>query len=434
MNLPPMAKGLCVLFFLLIVTALAWTFDSPPRAQAEFIATPREHHTAGDSILAPAGILTVTTNADNGAGSLRDAIASAGPGDTINFSLTLPATITLTTSQLSIAQDLTINGPGASLLAVSGGNTFRVFNISSGSVTMSGVTIRDGNDQSIGLGGGVNNAGALTLTNTTVFSNTAVSGAAGINNTGNLIVSSSSLLSNTKPTGVGGGIYNHAGGYAMVDQSTIAGNHANVGGGIFNEGSLTLTNSTLSGNIGSVSGIYIANATLTMSNTTVTGDSGGTNVIFLISSGSGLASATLLNSTIVSNTENGILMNAFNSATSTVSLKNSIIANNNGVNNIVVISGTLTSLGHNLSNGTIPNATTGDQQNVADIRVGALANNGGATQTMALLPGSPAINAGSNSGCPATDQRGALRPRTTQNPCDIGAFENSYLYLPLIKK
>ncbi|HZY41745.1 MAG TPA: choice-of-anchor Q domain-containing protein, partial [Anaerolineae bacterium] len=65
--------------------------------------------------------------------------------------------------------------------------------------------------------------------------------------------------------------------------------------------------------------------------------------------------------------------------------------------------------------------------------LGALANNGGFTQTHSLLAGSPAIDTGTNTGCPATDQRGAVRPAGVR--CDVGAFEYSpprYLYLPLI--
>ena len=106
--------------------------------------------------LAAAGVLpafgntiTVTNTNDSGAGSLRQAIATAASGDTINFNVKLPATITLA-STLSIcnSQTLTISGPGASNIAISGNGAVQVFNICSGAnVTLSGLTIEKGSDR-----------------------------------------------------------------------------------------------------------------------------------------------------------------------------------------------------------------------------------------------------------------------------------------------
>ena len=76
--------------------------------------------------------ITVTNTADSGPGSLRDAIATAAPGDTINFSVQTPVPITLTSGELLINKNLTISGPGASSLAISGNNASRVFDIGSG--------------------------------------------------------------------------------------------------------------------------------------------------------------------------------------------------------------------------------------------------------------------------------------------------------------
>ena len=95
----------------------------------------------------------------------------------------------------------------------------------------------------------------------------------------------------------------------------------------------------------------------------------------------------------------------------------------------------MSSNGNNLSsdNSCSNFVASGDQNNVAIPGVGPLANNGGATQTHALLPGSPAINAGTNSGCPSTDQRGVARPIGAK--CDIGAYEApATLFLPLIMR
>ena len=111
---------------------------------------------------------TLTDLNDSGAGSLRAAIAAAAPGDTINFSVT--GTIMLA-SELAIDKNLTIQGPGANLLTISGNNAVRVFNIGSLSpginVTLTGLTIASG------IGGGIYNNSTLTITNSTLAGNSA---------------------------------------------------------------------------------------------------------------------------------------------------------------------------------------------------------------------------------------------------------------------
>jgi hypothetical protein len=214
-----------------------------------------------------AGTVTVTNNADSGAGSLRDAIASALPGDTINFSpALLPATITLS-SMLTISKNLTISGPGVSnLVVIDGGTNDTVIEIDSGTtVAISGLTIQHGLSNS-GYGGGILNNGTLTLNNSTVSSNYAAIAGDGIYNAtgGTLTVTNSTLSGN--PTGKfaavackngfpcpigGGGIYNA--GTVIVTNSTLSFNSATGdGGGIYNdsEATLSLTDSTLFGNGG----------------------------------------------------------------------------------------------------------------------------------------------------------------------------------------
>ena len=98
-----------------------------------------------------AATITVTSTADSGQNTLRAALASATDGDTINFSLTYPATVTLTSGQLVVDKNVMISGPGADQLTVqrstAGGTpNFRIFHISSGkTVTISGLTITNGN-------------------------------------------------------------------------------------------------------------------------------------------------------------------------------------------------------------------------------------------------------------------------------------------------
>jgi|GEM_PF-7009365 len=106
----------------------------------------------GAGTLASAATLTVTNSADSGAGSLRNTIAAAVSGDTIGFNLTYPATITLA-STLTINKNLTIVGPGSSRLTVSGNNAVRVFDVTSGMVTISGITVSNGYVNGIGESG-----------------------------------------------------------------------------------------------------------------------------------------------------------------------------------------------------------------------------------------------------------------------------------------
>src|ERR1043166_8041828 len=151
-----------------------------------------------------AATITVTTNADAGAGSLRQAIATSNSGDTINFAPALNGlTITLTTGELLVSHNLTITGPGTNLLFVSGNNASRVFNFSTGTSSLSGLTVTMGNAMS---GGGIYNAGTLTLTDSEVMGNVA--------------------------SGNGGGIFSD-GGALSVTNSTVSGNTAYGGGGIY---------------------------------------------------------------------------------------------------------------------------------------------------------------------------------------------------------
>ena len=169
-----------------------------------------------------AATITVTSTANTGTGSLRAALASASNNDVINFSVSLPATITLTTGELLVDKSVTILGPGANQLALNGNypnTTNRVFNIANGvTVTISGLTIRDGHSADGGAGaagqpgGGIYNAGVLTLNDCVVTNNPAGTGGTGA------------------VGGNGGGIYNHTSAILTLDRCVISGNYSGTGG------------------------------------------------------------------------------------------------------------------------------------------------------------------------------------------------------------
>lgn len=357
------------------------------------------------SVGAQAATYTVTTTADNGAVSLRAAIADANltvEDDEINFSIPSSdpnctaggvCTITLTSGQLvvnatSTAGALTItNTTGASRLFISGNNTSRVFVVNAGAnLSLEGVTITGGYGTvtpatSFRFGGGIyNNGGTLSLTNSSVSGNFSPAGGGaggvggGIYSTGTLTVTNSTVSGNNAELcngcgTSGGGIYND-GGTASLTNSTVSGNTARYGGGIYNTGTFTITSSTITAN-------------------TAQG---------AVSPGSG----------------GGI----FNAASGSLILTNTIVAGN------LVINSSSPDIAGGISPTSSYNLIGGDP------KLGSLADNGGPTQTHALLPGSPAIDAGNNSGA-TTDQRGFARrvdlpstPNATGGDgTDIGAYE-----------
>ena len=227
--------------------------------------------------VAHAATLTVTNNNNSGPGSLRQAIADANSGDTITFDPgILPGTITLTSgSYLIVDEDLTIDGPGASDLAIDGNNASRVFLISGGTVAISDVTIQNGSV--FGNGGGIANVdGSLTITNVTVSDNTATGNGGGIYKDGGSLFIDESFITGNTTTGSfvdGGGIYSDNSGTLTITNSTISGNTAASGGGIrYIGGTLILDKSTISGNTASLNGggVYNSAGTLTVTSSTKT--------------------------------------------------------------------------------------------------------------------------------------------------------------------
>jgi hypothetical protein len=215
-------------------------------------------------------ILTVTNTDDGGSGSLRSAIAQALPGDEIRFAASLAGqTIVLTTGTLVLDKDLTITGPAAGGITVArapGSPDFRIFEVPLRvTATLDQLTVRGGAVLS-GLftsGGGILNAGTLTLRNSTLTGNTANRGGAiaNVRSYGEppaaLTIVNSTVSGNTAQSG-GGGIYNQAGALT-VRYSTVTGNGspASYGEGIytFATGSVTLESSIVAGNGSDVAGM-----------------------------------------------------------------------------------------------------------------------------------------------------------------------------------
>ncbi|MCM3872256.1 MAG: CSLREA domain-containing protein [Pyrinomonadaceae bacterium] len=430
--------------------------------------------------------ILVTSTADSGAGTLRQAITDANSNassDAINFQAGLTGTITLSTALPDLSTSMTINGPGASLLTVQRSNAmvppFRIFNVtvaSPGAVTISGLTISNGNS---GGGGGILNAstGTVDVINSALTNNSAISGG-GIDNgsTGTVNVTDSILTNNSSAGGFGGGIFNFSTGTVNVTRSTLINNFApdGSGAGIYsNGGTLTLTNSAVSNNIAaggsgsSSGGIFSFGGTLTLINSTVTGNGAsfaggifnqnGTLTLTNSTVSGNTASAghsggifnlggtlTLTNSTVSGNTASSDGGGIFNSG-GTVNLRNTIVANNTvGAGTGPDLNGAFNSQDHNLIENTSGATFTGTvTHNITglDPLLGPLQNNGGLTQTLALLAGSPALDAGDNcvfdNTCVppygfslTTDQRGVGFARKVDGPdadttdtVDIGAFE-----------
>ena len=315
---------------------------------------------AGTTLAAHAATITITTTADSGSGSLRQAIQDAAPGDTINFSVT--GAITLTSGELFIGKNLTLQGPGATSLAISGDDASRVVRIygSETTVTISDITIRNG---SASGGAGILNNGALTLMNVAVRDNTSGSSGGGILNYGPLTLTNVTISGNTASGAhpIGGGGIAHFGGAATLKNVTISGNSAINTGGV--------------GNVASGGGISVYNpATLNLNNVTIVNN---------------LASAS------VADLGAGGGMDA--SQADPVNFKNTLIAGNTSSGAGPDCFGTLTSQGYNLIQDTAGCVIAGDATgNVTgqDPLLAPLAYNGGATQTHGLLSGSPAIDTG----------------------------------------
>jgi CSLREA domain-containing protein len=332
-----------------------------------------------------AATVVVNTTTDQALGScssscsLRDAVATANPGDTVQ----IPAGhYVLTLGNINITQSVTLAGSGARTTVIDGNNTL----VSSGGIfSLSNV------------------AGTFEIDDLSLINGNALNGGGAITAGGPFVSPPTLTLRLRRCTVANNQSRTNAGGMDLtslaldIEECTFNNNSAGTassfsfgGGARFRLGTASVVNSTFSGNRASAgSGLEITQAT----------------------------SATLTNNTITANQSSGSNGALFLFATQ-ITLSNNIIAENVGRD--CQLSPTPVT-DHNLdSDNSCALTGPGDLPGVNPL-LGPLANNGGPTDTSALLAGSPAIDAGNNATCPATDQRGVARP---QGPaCDIGAYE-----------
>jgi len=295
--------------------------------------------------------VTVTSNADSGANTLRAALANANAGDSIALALPANSTITLA-STLTVAKNVTIDGSGTSELTISGNHAVRAFGVNAGvTATIANLTIANGSN-------GVDNHGTLTVTGCTLAGNSSTGGnGGGVSNEGTLTLTDSTLSGNSSGF-LGGGVYLDPNTVSTITNNTFVNNSANYGGGIF-----------------------FANF---------------------------VSSATVANNLFLGNT--GVLGGG-----SAYDAGHQAIADHNLYWNNSDPSGAQGTNCDNCASNT--NAVN------ADPLLGSLQNNGGPTHTYLPGAGSPAIAAGASAVCPATDQRGILRPQHTVGVCDIGSVQ-----------
>jgi hypothetical protein len=441
-----------------------------------------------DASSPPAPMLPVTSCADDGGlGTLRHVVLTAVSGDTVDLSALTCGTITLQSGAIHVdVDDLTVQGPGAAALAIDGNAADRVFTHSgAGTLTIAGLTITHGayaadkawggclfSRGSLGLtdavvsdctvsgdtgalGGGVAAYNSVSLISSLVSGNTATQTSAtpgayagaygGGAVAGNYLDALYSTISGNEAIAVAGNAYGGgavAVGFTQVKYSTLAGNTAitgattpgsyyGVGGGLdVVSGGALITHSTIESNRADIAaGLVFSfgvtpNGTVAIKNSTVSG-----NVAHFVAGGAACGpNLTLSNSTIAFNEAGSYGGGGLVAAGDTLDIESSIVADNTpsgseypadlGVGPATAIDGA-----NNLVK--ITDAAVPPDTIDADPMLGLLQDNGGATHTHALLPGSPAIDTGNNVSGEDVDQRGAGFPRVVGMAADIGAFETN---------
>ena len=362
-----------------------------------------------------------------------------------------------------LTSNITINGtgagPGATLITRAvAAPPFRIFHIApTGVLSLNNLTLDNGEATATFIGGAIhNNQGTLNILNCSIVNSAAASGGGisnfmgpatitdssimgnravtdtggGINNAGGIVNLTNSTISNNNAIGInsdGGGIHNSGNGTVNILSCTVDGNNANdAGGGLYNnDGTATITASTFANNhaLGSAGGAIINGSeflvgTLSISNSTITGNQAATD-------GGAIASNGIFNGMNITVSGNGATNGVGGgiAVAGTITITNSIIAFNVAGTNGPDCAGTVNTANYNLiGNITFCTISSGAGNLLgANPQLGPLQDNGGPTHTQALLPGSQAIDAGTNVGVAATDQRGF--PRISNGIVDMGAYE-----------
>ena len=399
--------------------------------------------------------VNLLSDAGTGTGNSGDisyvvGLANSNPnaaGSLIQFDPTLfasPQTIPLSaTLELSgTAGPIVIQGPATNNAVINGEGNVGDFMIDSGvTATFSHLVITNGNDG--GDGGGISNDGTLTVADCSLTGNSTAHDGGGIANIHTLTITDSVLMGNTC-AGNGGGLSN-TGTLTVARTEIINNTSSNDGGGLqLRMGTATITGSLIAGNTGDSDGGGIANlasAQLDLSNSTIAGNAA--------LNGGGIENeGTLIaaNATIADNQASGGDSNfqgyggGLYNAGGTATLDNTIVVLNVNVFTspakpddipLAVSSASANNLIGTGGSGGLTGGTNANQVGVASPGLSPLGDHGGPMPTIALLPGSPAIDAGSNALAVdpstgqtlTTDQRGAGFPRIANGTVDIGAFE-----------
>jgi hypothetical protein len=393
------------------------------------------------TIIVPAGTYTLTSSLSitsnvtiigaggNSNGDPKSTIiqagssAGSGTGRVFDINPNLDKDLNVTIQSVWVRYGKASGGYGGGGIAADAGEHAAVAN----TIHIDNCYISDNTSSTSDGGGGLNltsgkSNGFLKVTRTTVSNNTALAGNGGgiyVQSYGLFQLDASTIENNSSAAGIGGGLYLEGTGGSYITNSTIAQNTASsltngMGGGIYTNSSLTLDNSTINGNTATLNGggVYVNSALASLfrnntinANKSTSGNGGGIHVQ------ANAVNVELHNNIVVGNSKSGgtasdISGNPLKVASST--------------NNLVGTGGA----------GGLTNGTNGNQTGVTIVLLGPLANNGGATKTQALLPGSPALDAGDNANGPVSvnDQRGFARKAhgagaDISQIIDIGAFE-----------
>jgi hypothetical protein len=353
-----------------------------------------------------------------------------GGTDTIVFDPgAVSSPILLDGSQLELSlpgsmASLTIDG-GAGATTVDANHTSRVLVVDAGvQATLDHLTLTHGwTTTGLLYGGGIDNRGTMTVSDSVITANSAGFNGGGINNQGTMTVSNCVITSNSATvqiSGAGGGILNGAG-TLTLSNSTISSNFSSEDGGGIDDatGTMMVSDCTISSNsaLNDGGGINNDRGTTTVNNCTLTANSallGG--AVFNYS-----ATLTLNHSTLIANQASygGGIGEQF---VNTLTLQNTIVASNSSD----ILGGTASaSSSYNLigtgGSGGLVDGANHNLVGVANPGLAPLGDYGGPTRTMPPLPGSPALDAGDNTVPPGTDQRGL--PRVVGGQSDIGAFQ-----------